>query len=285
MHPGRRARDVVIAFVEVDVEPAARPAMVYALCRDARAATVEEATTGCDLLVTAIVPDQQALTVFVFDDLLRMSGVRRADTHLATAVHREGSRWRLDALDQDQQAALSAIAGPTVDSRPTISPERYRPLVEALTYDGRRSAAELARITGRNPATVRRQVSKLLASELLSFRCDVAWIASEWPVVSTWWARVSAEEAERTIRSLTTLPELRLCASTAGKSNLMFTLWSRSVADLVRLERLLGEQMPWLSVNDMSVMLRAPKRMGWLLDSEGRNTGEVVPATVQTLSR
>lgn len=37
-------------------------------------------------------------------------------------------------------------------------------LLEALTYDGRRSAADLARITGRKPATVRRQVARLVAS-------------------------------------------------------------------------------------------------------------------------
>ncbi len=278
VHPGRRMSEVVVAFVDVDLDPGRRAETIRALCRDPRAVTVEEAARGRDLMVTVLETDQAALARFVLDELPRLPGVRRVDTHLATDVHWEGSRWRLDALDPGQEAALRESRRRSGGTPPTAVAANYRPLVEALATDGRRSAADLARITGRPPATARRQVSRLLSSDLLSFRCELAQVRSRWPTVCTWLARVPTDDVDRTVRSLATLPELRLCASTAGATNLLFTVWSRSPGELIRLERLLAEKLPSLRLEESAVMLRAPKRMGWILDADGRNTGEVVPS-------
>ncbi|HCA87765.1 MAG TPA: Lrp/AsnC family transcriptional regulator, partial [Streptomyces sp.] len=158
----------------------------------------------------------------------------------------------------------------------TEPPAGAWPLVEALAEDGRRTAAELARVTGRNPATVRRQLARLLASQVLTFRCEVAQMQSHWPICCTWLARVPAIEHERTIAALRTLPELRLCVSTTGDTNMMFTVWARSLTEVFRIERLLGNKLPWLNLVESAVTLRMAKRMGWLLDKEGRCTGEVV---------
>lgn len=285
VHPGRQIRDVAVAFVDVDLEPSRREETIRALCRDSRAVTIEEAARGRDLMLTVLETDQDALARFVLDDLPRTPGVRRVDTHLATGVHWEGSRWRLDALAPAQEAALETRARRPPASPVTMLPTSHWPLVEALTADGRRSAADLARVTGRNPATVRRQVARLLASDLLSFRCEVAQVQSRWPTVCTWLATVDVDELDRTIRSLTTLPELRLCASTVGSTNLLFTVWARSAGDLLRLEKLLGRELPSLHLEESAVMLRAPKRMGWILDADGRNTGEVVPSPAHTTMR
>nr|WP_228045911.1 Lrp/AsnC family transcriptional regulator [Saccharopolyspora sp. HNM0983] len=275
-HPGRRSSTTTVAFLELDVSPAEREQVIAALCADPRAATVEEAAGGRDLLVTALLPDRDALTRFALDDLPRIGGVRRVDTRLATAMHWEGSLWRLDALDREQQARLRE-AVPVADVRPAVPlPDEYWPLVEALTADGRRSAADLARLTGRNPATVRRQVSRLLSSGVLSFRCEVAHLRSRWPVVCTWFAHVPPADLDRTVQSLVTLPELRLCASVSGDSNLMFTLWTASPAELVRVERLLSGKLPWLRLRESVLELRTRKRMGWVLDARGCSTGQVV---------
>lgn len=174
VHPGRRMSDVVVAFLDVDVEPARREETLRELCRDPRAVTVEETARGRDLMVTVLETDQNSLARFALDDLPRMPGVRRVDTHLATELHWEGSRWRLDALDPTQEAALRTGGRAATHVPMAALPANQWPLVEALTADGRRSAADLARITGGNPATVRRQVARLLASDLLSFRCEVA---------------------------------------------------------------------------------------------------------------
>lgn len=276
VHSGRRNNATVVAFVDLDVSPADRERVIADLCADPRAATVEEAAAGRDLLVTALLPDRQALTRFVLDDLPRIPGVQRVDTRLATAMHWEGSLWRLNALDRAQQAQLRSAVLATEVRAPAVIPDEYWPLVEALTEDGRLSAADLARRTGRNHATVRRQVAKLLSSGVLSFRCEVAQLGSGAPVVCTWFAQVPPADLDRTVHSLVTLPELRLCASVSGDSNLMFTLWTASAAELFRVERLLSEKLPWLRLRESVLELRTRKRMGWVLDASGRSTGRVV---------
>jgi DNA-binding Lrp family transcriptional regulator len=149
--------------------------------------------------------------------------------------------------------------------------------VEGLAHDGRATAAELARTSGRNPATVRRQLTRLLDSGMLQFRCEVAQLASQWPILCGWHARVPIAEHERTAEALSTLPELRLCLSTTGATNLYFSVWARSLPDLLRIERLLGERLPWLELAESTVTLRTLKRMGWMLGPDGRCTGDVVP--------
>ncbi|MBA8826428.1 DNA-binding Lrp family transcriptional regulator [Saccharopolyspora lacisalsi] len=278
VHPVRQLENVAVALVDVDVDPARKPAVVEALCRDPRAATVEESASGRDLMVTAIVADSDSMSRFVLDDLPGTAGVRRVETYSVTELHWEGSRWRLDALDRDQQAALHAASRPHGGSKLSTIPADYWSLVEALTYDGRRSAADMARLTGRTPSTVRRQVTRLLASNLLSFRCEVAQLRTRWPLACTWFARVPAPELERTVQSLSTLPELRLCASTVGRSNLVFMVWAQSPGELMRLERRLNEKLPWLELTESALLLRVPKRMGWVLDADGRSTGDVVPS-------
>jgi DNA-binding Lrp family transcriptional regulator len=268
--------DLTVAFVEVDCLPEARSDVVRRLCQDPRAVTVEEAARGRDLQVTVFVRDLPALTRFVLDDLPRVPGVRQTRSRLATGLHVEASRWRLDVLEPAQVRALAALAGQYRGEPGGTPPRDPWPLAEALAVDGRLTASELARRTGRNAATVRRQLPRLLASGLLTFRCEVSQFDANYPVSCNWLARVPVEEHTRTVQALATLPELRLCVTTTGETNIMLTAWTRSLADLLSLERLIGERLPWLSIVDSSVTLRVAKRMGWLLGEGGRCTGEVV---------
>lgn len=50
-------------------------------------------------------------------------------------------------------------------------------------------------------------------------------------------------ELERTVRSLTTLPGLRMCASVIGDADLVFSLWARSPGELVALEHRMSEKL------------------------------------------
>lgn len=275
-HVNASAPDLIVGFVDVDCLPEARSDVVRRLCGDPRAVTVEEAVRGRDLQVTVMVRDLPALTRFVLDDLPRVPGVRQSRWRLTTGMHFEASRWRLGVLGPDQIRSLAAIARQHRSEAGTTPPRDPGDLVEALARNGRLTAAELARLTGRNPATVRRQLPRLLASGLLTLRCEVAQAHSGSPVCCHWLGHIPVGEHARTVQALATMPELRLCVSTTGETNLMLTAWTRSLTDLLALERLMAEKLPWLSIVDSSVTLRAAKRMGWLLDDEGRSTGEVV---------
>lgn len=277
-HPGGSYRRVTLALVEVDCLPGARRAVVDAACADPRAVTVEESTRGRDLLLTVITEDLAALTRYVLDDLETLPGVARQRTFVATAVHRHGSHWRLDALSPVEESAFQAAAREPARV-PAAPPRDAWPLIEALAVDGRSTAADLARSTDRNPATVRRQLGRLLASDLLSFRCELASEVSSWTVSSTWTAHVEPADHRRTVAALATFPELRMCVSTTGDANLAMTFWTRSPHDMLRIERKLGEHLPWLRIRDNAINLRTPKRMGWLLDGAGRATGTVIPPT------
>lgn len=281
-YPDARRDTLVTSLVEIDVAPGRRAEVVNLLCRDPRAISVEESARGRDLLLTVLTKDLASLTRFVLDEMDGIDGIDRQRTHLATAVHTDGTSWRLDALNKEQQAACEAIAAAIGPQSGVAQPKDVADLVDALARDGRASAAELARLTGRSPATVRRQLARIVGSGMLRFRCEVAQLTSQWPIACTWVARVPPAEQERTVTALATLPELRLCISTTGDTNLMFTVWVRSLQHLMRLEHLLGEKLPWLGIVDNAVTLRTRKRVGWLLDDNGLATGEVIASSALT---
>ena len=279
--PGADYEHVTLAMVEVDCVPGRRADVVEALCGDALVVTVEESTRGRDLLLTVLTHGLGPLSSFLYDRLEQLPGVERHRCSVATAVHRDGSHWRLDALDPGQERAFQACARQPGPSS-TPAPPDCGPLIRALAHDGRATAADLARATGRNPATVRRQLARLLASDIVSFRCELAAEISGWSVSSTWTARVPPADAGHVVASLGTLPELRMCLSTTGSTNLALTVWTRSVADIPRIERLFAERLPSLELHDTAINLRVPKRMGWMLDHAGRTTGVlVVPSALE----
>lgn len=276
-YPGGLYRDITMALVEVDSRPGQREPLVAAVCADPRAITVEESTRGRDLLLTVMTRDLEGLSRFVLDDLTTMPGFERQRTYLVTAVHRDGSHWRLDALEPQEVTTLQALEAATRYNPQIRPPQDPGPLIAGLAVDGRRTAAELAQHTGRDPSTVRRQIRRLRMSGVLSLRCEISQTLSGSPISCTWMARVNPGDLDRTVTALKTLPELRLCASTTGDTNLVITVWTRDLADLLRIERLIGELLPWVELNESGVNLRTPKRVGWLLDTHSNSTGTVVP--------
>ncbi|MET0699926.1 MAG: Lrp/AsnC family transcriptional regulator [Mycobacterium sp.] len=276
VHPGGAYRDHVTALVEVDCGTAQLDRIVRDFCADPRVVTVEESTQGYALLLTVMTADMGQMSEFLVDHLGAMSGIVRRRTYLATAVHHDGSAWRLDVLDKSQRRSFESLAGV---SRPTGVPAVVKnawPMIEALAVDGRRTAADIAEHTGRNPATVRRTLPRLLASGMVSVRCEIAQSASRRPLSCTWRGRIAADDEARTVAALRTLPNLRLCMSTTGDANLLITVWTANLAEILTTERLLGAKLPWLDLRDSGINLRTTKRLGWLLDRDGRATGQIV---------
>jgi DNA-binding Lrp family transcriptional regulator len=199
---------------------------VQDLCADPRVVTVEESTQGYDLILTVMTSDMVQMSTFVLDALGTLPAVAGRRTYLATPVHRDGSSWCLDALDKYQVRSFETAARSPRASTGMRPLANAWPLIQALAADGRRTAAEVAEITGRNPATVRRQLPQLLASDLVSIRCEIAQSASRHPISCTWRGRIAAADEPRTVTALGTLPNLRPCMSTIGDTNLLITVWS-----------------------------------------------------------
>lgn len=254
-----------MAFVEVDCDPATRAEVITELVRTPQVASVTVASSGRDLYLTVLTPTLAALSATV----LGMRGVRTR-THLVTRLFAEGGSWRLDALSTDQRAALH----PLPDTTGTL-PQADRDVLLALA-DARRTAAEIAGLLGVSTSTARRRLTRQLRAGTLSLRCETAQPVTGWPVSASFWARVRPHELPAIAASLTALPEIRMCAAVTGTDNLVISLWLRSIADSQRFEEQLSTHFPTLTVTDRTIELRAIKRMGCVLDDDGRST-TVIP--------
>jgi len=295
VQPVRTAGAQTTAIVEVRCAPANRRALARTLAADARIVGLDESTDAGLLLATVITPDLGGLTRLVLDDLGSCGDVAGVDAHVVTQVIRDGSAWRLDDLDSDQIAEAGRLdrlaradlgqwaprgAAPAPARAEPLGPED-RALVAALARDGRASVAELARRTQGTPATVRRRLARLVGTETIRFRCEVAHAAAGWPITAIWFARVPPAESERTIAALGSLAHLRLGVQTTGEANLVFSVFSRSVAGVASFEKALGGSVR-IEVLRSMFLLRSVKRMGWIVDESGRRTGSlVVPAVAE----
>ncbi|WP_411722354.1 Lrp/AsnC family transcriptional regulator [Mycetocola sp.] len=276
VYPNVAVPGQVTAFIDVYCTAQKRRDVAAALCQDPRVVSIDECARGRDLILTVVSPDLSTLSSFVLDEIRDMDGVTETGTSLVTAIHAEGAAWRLDALDAEQKRrAQAANDAPRV---PTPAPpiEEIWPLLQELVRDPRISIAELARITDRNPATVRRHVAQLLGSGTITLRCNTAPPVSGWPIECSWLTRVPPAALTRSVEALRSLPQLRMCMSVTGESNLIFTTYSRELGDVATFAERLGVVLPSIQLQETLVHMRSLKRMGWLLRPDGRATGEIV---------
>lgn len=103
-------------------------------------------------------------------------------------------------------------------------------------------------------------------------------------MTSAWFVRVPPSDLARTVTLLSTLTQLRLMLGVMGEVNLVFSVFGRSVAGVAAFEETLGRRLPWLEHVESLLLLRSVKRMGWVLDEQGRRTDRlVVPAVLDRL--
>lgn len=286
VHHNAVAPDYLTAMVELGCLPAGRNALVERLMRDGRVVSIDESSRGSDLVLTVVVTDLDALSRFVLDDLEPMAEITSVRSSVVLNAFGTGADWRAGTLDADQLAELRRLRGNNgTDISEPASPSDHLPpesweIAEQLVRNGRLSVAELARAIDRNPATVRRHLAALLATRRLSFRCDIMHNLVGYPVTAAFFARVPSAELAGAVEKLQRLPQLRMGLQVTGEANLIFSVLMRSVNDVARFQHQLGVLVPSIGVMESMVLLRSRKRMGWILDDAGRNTGELVPPVV-----
>ncbi|MGW1005255.1 Lrp/AsnC family transcriptional regulator [Streptomyces sp. NPDC002520] len=263
------------AFVLLRCRPGSRARIAERLCAFEEAATVQLTGPGsADLLLDVLAPDLPALTRFVTDRLEPLPGLVSVTCLFATSLFVEGSRWRLRSLAPTQLSALGATVAGAREPASTVEPDAVdRALLDALVRDGRLGLAVLADQADTSPATVRRRLRRLTDCGALAFRCDMASALSGHPVPVSLLGRTPARDIATAHRTLAALPECRLVAAVTGTSNIFATLWVHDLGDIQRREAALCSRLPTLTVTDRIVGLHTVKRMGHLLDEEGRRTG------------
>lgn len=266
-----------LAIVEVDIAPGMVDAVCARLDSDPRVVSIEHAAHGRDLVLTVYASDFAHLSATLLDDLGRLPGIVATRAHIAAGFFVEGASWQLDALDPAQRAAVVAGVAPASGPPVDLGHPSYAALVDVLALDGRASATQLARVTGRPESTVRRQLARLLRSGRLRFRCEVAQMWTAWPVSTTWWCRVPANAQPGLVEAVRREPRVRLCLSVTGPENILIGMWTASVADVMRMRAWLEPHLGGGMITDTSVVLRTRKRIAWMLHPDGRCTGEVHP--------
>lgn len=267
---------MVLAFVDVECAPGEREAATAALAAIPEVQTIDVGASHPDLALTVFAKSLVECSETVLPLIAEAPGVRRVQTHLCTRLHSGGHSWRLAALDRAQIAAFSELA--RVEPFTGSVPSGCYDLLPILARNGRASAAEISRELGRSPATAHRQLTRVVGSGMLSFRCEVAQARAGYPVACKWLAKVPPGQHAAAAAAIGGLRNLRLVASTTGPTNFTIMMWLRTVADVMTAELALQERIPGIELVESVVMLRAVKRVGVMLRPDGTTTGEVVAA-------
>ncbi|GAA3204642.1 Lrp/AsnC family transcriptional regulator [Nonomuraea roseoviolacea] len=267
-------RRLATAYLDVECPPSDREAVIAALLVDPRVASITIAGSGRSLFLTLMAASHQALADLVLARIETLPGVLRTELYPITQVYGEGSSWRLDALARSEIRGLDRRSPRA--PRPFAVSERHRALFRALSLDARAPVAALAEQVGESPSTTSRRVAAMLASGLVSIRCDVTQEAAGWPILVNYFLRVPAAELDAVGRALAALPENRGSFAVAARPNLFASQWLRHVSDVPYGEARMTGAIPSLEVLDRMVALRVVKRMGRVLDADGRSIG-VVP--------
>ncbi|WP_116209149.1 Lrp/AsnC family transcriptional regulator [Streptomyces olivoreticuli] len=272
------AADIAGAYVFASCAPGTALETASALAQHPEALSVELTVGERDLFITIAAPNRVALGEYLLGPLSTVPGLLSFDTTLLARLHLEGSQWRLRALPPDIAHNLRAAAGRHERVPPRRPADEVdQQVLDVLGEDGRASYAVIAAACGISESMARRRTESLLASGGITVRCDVAWEIAGWPVSTTLAARVPPERLPETVRAFTVLPEARLVASCVGVADLLVSLWLPSVQDIPRMAAAIAGRFPDTETRRWLTGVRAVKRVGRLLDAQGRATGWVAP--------
>jgi len=260
----------LVALIEIDCAPGKLHSVATHVIEDPHVVTAAHVTGNHDLVVTAAFADHASLARYVGFRLGAMDGVTATRAQIVTALYADGSRWRLDRLDERHRGTLrpDRPAAAATRTDPDVADEA---LMAALGQDCRLAAADLAKRTGLSATSVRRRLARLEADKVIAFRCEVARFLSGWPVAVLLWGTVAPDRAAQVTAALVGMRETRMCASLAGPANLHISMWLRSTADIPDFEARLATRIPDLTIVDRAVVLWPLKIGGHILDPQGRH--------------
>lgn len=279
-HPLGRPGQMSLSFHDIRCAPGRGGEVLRAVCALPDVITVEECHRDRDLMLTVVAPSETTLTEELYPQLKTIPGLDGFETSFCTRLHSQGGAWRLAALSADQQRALRSATDPA-PPRLDRAPASFGPIMRELERDGRASAVQIAEATGLHPATARRRLREVLASGALAIRCEVSHRAVGYSLVCQWFAHLPVDRHDDAAGALESIGALRLCASTTGRTNFTFMMWLHSAAEIMDVERAVGQQVPGLELRESVIIASIPKRVGWELHPDGHRTGRFTPFSDQ----
>ena len=258
-----------LVFVRIDVAPARSAEAVAGLCARSALVTLDEVAGARSLLGTLVAPSTSAMS-HELHALRAVDGVSVVEPVVSTTVVAHGSRWRLDALDPEQERRMRRVAVPLTGAPVPQIDETDRALVRALAVDGRVSATDLATRLDVSVNTARRRVARLLESGWLSLRCDLSTAISGHETLVYLWLRLPPGDLAAAMAAIADLPDRRMVATLAGRHNLLVNAWFHRPEDLLDFEVRIARLCPTALIDDRTIVLRKIKHIGRVLDADGR---------------
>jgi DNA-binding Lrp family transcriptional regulator len=270
---------VVLAVVELSCRLSDADEVGRVLAAMPQVLTVEQGTGEFDTVIIVAMPSLAALSSFLFGRLRELAGINRMRSHVFTRLF-GGSSWRLGILSAAQ---VEIIRPRSHRDAPAATHREHRglavtdrALLRSLSYDGRKTAAQVAREIGSTTQAVKRRLATLQALGQITFRCDLARPLAGWHSLVFVRLEVPDADLDAVGRKLSSWRENRLCAAVASTPNLFAIFGLRSTADVAMIANRITAEVPNVDIAERSLILRPVKLHGRLLDDEGRASG-VVP--------
>lgn len=267
---------LVIAFLEISTPPSAVETVVRRLTLERAVVTVDRTSGDRSVMATVFAESVGALGEWAASMSSALAAVTTMRTHLVTNLVADARSWRLRALTTAEVKRVTML-GAVVPDAPRLPPPARARLATALAEDVRAPAAVLAAAAGVAPRAVAPTVAWMLGTGEVTIRIDVARALTAWPVQVWYFLRTSPATVDRVTHQLSRLPEMRVVATTVGRSNVVTSVWLQSLPEVRHFETVLHDRLPGVDIEDRAVVLRTEKHVGHLLDARGLATGVVTP--------
>lgn len=275
--PTGRPRQQVTCLSELACTPHSRERVIQSLVAMPEVFSIDTLSKNHQLGLTMVGESMSDMTNKTFASISNLPGVTSMQSSFSVQMHLTARNWRLRALDRKQIASLNAIDAEQSHTDTSVAVrEEHRPILSLLQHNARCTAADVARATGLSAASARRQLSRVLHSDILTLRCDMAQAFSGYPVTAQWYARIPASQHASAAKALALTPNMRMVSTTTGKANMMIAMWLASVNDLLDAELALEAAVPGIELSESSLLMSPAKRLGWILRPDSTTTGELV---------
>jgi DNA-binding Lrp family transcriptional regulator len=256
------------AFVEVICQPGRREDVIREVSRRRQISGVHCTSGSRDLYLTLMARDLLSIDRLVDELNSSVPGIAGTRTHHVRTFFQEGSSYRAPGLTPGQSRAVAETV-PT-NARRANPTQSYLELIDALTGDVRRPVSTVQQSLGRSLAAVSRGIDTLLTADWVRWRIDFAYNLMGWESSAMIWMSVNQSEMEKVAAALKLFPQLRLCASVTGETNLVASFWLRTLDELDDIEGKLTRVFADIRIVDRWVVPRVAKRAGHIFDIDGR---------------
>ncbi|MEV0949418.1 Lrp/AsnC family transcriptional regulator [Promicromonospora sp. NPDC050249] len=250
--------------VRVRCRPGAASEVARALARREDTQWVHLVSGGTEITASLHSWSAEESDELILERLQRTAPVVSVTAHNVLHVFSSnGSGFRtLHVLDDEQAVTLSA--GVPRGGEASAVSDADRPLLEALSREGRASYPVLAAATGWSESTVARRLEALRAGGVLFFDVDLNERALGFHAQARLWAAVAPSHLAEVGAAISAHPEVAFCAATTGTTNVLAAVVCRDGPDLYRYLTERVGALPLIREIETAPLMRTIKRAGAL---------------------